>query len=128
MLEDPAGNGYADGHEDQAAEEFAPLAGLGLMLIGVRGLRENPWASMPGPVGQAIGRSPDTVKAYAHDLKDFFELPADHSPAPPGALTGCRRVRLAWYSRQVSQTSTASKMVSAVRPIEKCTAVIRYSW
>src|SRR6266566_6578438 len=56
----------------------------------------------------SIGRSPDTVKAYAHDLKDFFELPADHSPAPPGALTGCRRVRLAWYSRQVSQTSTVS--------------------
>jgi len=23
VLEDPAGNGYADGHEDQAAEEFA---------------------------------------------------------------------------------------------------------
>lgn len=29
MLEDAAGNGYADGDEDQAAEEFAPLAGLG---------------------------------------------------------------------------------------------------
>ena len=51
--------------------------------------------------------------------------PADYLPGGRGVLTGCRRVRLAWYSRQVSQTSTASKTVSRVRPTEKCTAVIR---
>jgi len=29
VLEDAAGDGDADGYEDQAAQEFAPLAGLG---------------------------------------------------------------------------------------------------
>jgi len=29
VSEEAAGNGYADGYKDQAAEEFASLAGLG---------------------------------------------------------------------------------------------------
>ena len=44
---------------------------------------------------------------------------------PVVVLAGCRCALLLWYSRQVSQTSTASKIVSAVKPTEKCTAVIR---
>ncbi len=38
-----------------------------------------------------IGRSPNTVKAYAHDLKDFWEFLGFRGPGLAGSAAGGRR-------------------------------------
>ena len=37
-----------------------------------------------------VGRSPNTVKAYAHDLKDFWEFLGEPGPGLAGGAAGGR--------------------------------------